>query len=411
MRIWGALWMASSWVVAPPHVDYAAESTSTVAQHVSSVVTSTTTAPATESAPLQHGISSWMTTLATAPSPPSKADVQLLRQAFAEFYGVNRDLDRSQELLSQAIDLWTAQPADERAGLYRVRGDCYTLLADATKAAADYDAAISLLKSPAAADRADPDELPSAVLGRARAIKSLGNALTPSQAQQAADDYQEYLKLTSREEWDTEQELIQDGATRNPYACWEWGTVLRQTGQWTKAGEAHVLASQAFLEIGDKARSVISLTDAGIDFAAAGNVEQATSLLTKVTAQTAGVESRDVALLQRVIAKEGEGRMALAALLWNDGNSKDGSRQKAEKILGDACVRLEQMQATNNKSSMGTAAISSATPSTGLRFSIDDTLPAAMDVSCYRFRNPAFLDQLGWPTDLQKKVIKLETLR
>ena len=97
------------------------------------------------------------------------------------------------------------------------------------------------------------------------------------------------------------------------------------------------------------------------------------------------------------------------------------SKAKAEKILGDACVRLEQMQAQQAGKPSKTVASSptttitttgaTMTSSTGLQFSIDDTLPPAMDVSCYRFRNPAFLDQLGWPSDLQKKVIKLETLR
>ena len=378
-----------AWVVPPATV-----------HHVQTQTVRPVPVPSSTSPVLTTGVSSWL----LADNTPSKADVQLLRQAFAEFYGVNRDLVQSEKLLSQVIDLWQGQPPDERAALYRVRGDCYTLLADASKAESDYSTAIELLRKPESQDKADPSELPAALLGRARALKAQGDS---SKAPQASLDYEHYLKLSSREEWDTDQELLEDGATRNPYAAWEWGTVLRASGQYTKAGQAHALAAQAFAEIGDKARSAISLTDAGIDYAAADNIPEATTILRKAVGATPGVESRDVALLQRVIAKEGEGRLALAALLWNDKTQSDGKVQ-AEKVLGDACVRLEQMQA---QAVGGGKAATTGLPSTGLRFSIDDALPSATDVSCYRFKNPSFLDQLGWPEDLQKKVIKLETLR
>ena len=392
MRVWGTLFMSSWMVPSPPTA-------------VVNLDAKTTTVAVPSSSVLHDGISSWLvattTTTIADVAAPSKADVQLLRQAFAEFYGVNRDLVKSEELLSQVIVLWEKQPPDERAALYRVRGDCYTLLADAAKAQADYDTAIRLLEMPHSTGRADPAELPAALLGRARAV--LSSQTSPSASAAAAADYERYLKLASREEWDTDEDLLQDGATRNPYAAWEWGTALRRAAQYDKAAQAHALASAAFAEIGDKARSVTSLLDAGIDYAAANNIPEASAILRKAIAQTPGVESRDVALLQRVIAKEGEGRMALAALLWSDNN-----KAEAEKVLGDACVRLEQMQAQQAKTKAGTVA---STPETGLRFSIDDAQPNAMEVSCYRFKNPTFLDQLGWPQDLQKKVIKLETLR
>lgn len=405
MRLWGALCL-TSWVVPqPPSVHVKVP-----VVLLSSAVVTTNVSPSSDA--LQQGISSFLMA-ATAAKPPSKADVQLLRQAFSTFYGVDRDLVKSEELLSEVIEKWAEQSDDERAALYRVRGDCYTLMANADKAAADYNTAITLLSSPDGKAKADPGELPAALLGRARATGSQMND-KPSTAAAAAADYQAYLKLASREEWDTDQELIEDGATRNPYATWEWGSALRRAGQYTAAQNAHALAAQAFTEIGDKARAVISLLDAGIDAAAADNMEEASSLLKKAIAQTAGVESRDVGLLQRVIAKEGEGRMALAALLWNDVKNTNGKAQ-AEQVLGDACVRLEQMQATqvsNTKTKTTVVATSAkATPATGLRFSMDDALPAAMDVSCYKFKNPDFLQTLAWPEDLQRKVIKLETLR
>jgi hypothetical protein len=54
--------------------------------------------------------------------PPSEEDVALLRQVLANFTeGLGFGL--SDKLLTQTIDRWelTKQPADELAGLYRVR--------------------------------------------------------------------------------------------------------------------------------------------------------------------------------------------------------------------------------------------------------------------------------------------------
>jgi hypothetical protein len=59
------------------------------------------------------------------PAPPSNEQVKLLREAFAVFYGVERDLPQAESLLSQVIDAWQKQSPDEKAGLYRVRADCY----------------------------------------------------------------------------------------------------------------------------------------------------------------------------------------------------------------------------------------------------------------------------------------------
>ena len=197
---------------------------------------------------------------------------------------------------------------------------------------------------------------------------------------------------------------MEDGATRNPYATWEWGAMLRQSGQPKEAATAHLLASQAFDEVGDKARSVMSLIDAGVDLAAADQVSEAESLLEKAVQKTKGVEGRDTALLQRVIAKEGEGRMALAALLWNDGN-----RPKAEQILGDACIRLEQLQA--DAARRAPTKLEDGSTGKALAYSIDESI-RPLEYSCPRFKNEAFLtEQLGWPEGLRKKVGKLQSLQ
>ena len=240
-------------------------------------------------------------------------------------------------------------------------------------------------------------------LGRARAIRSEG-LVSKEKSLQTANDYQKSLRLSSREEWDTDQELEEDGASRNPYAAWEWGTTLRQAGMFDKAFEVHTLAADSFAEIGDKARSVISSLDAGIDLAAAGKTEQAKEVLNNAVSGTTKAEARDVELLQRVIAKEGEARLALASILWD--NKERGA---AEKVLGDACIRLEQLDADAAARNARLGRKPELAPAK-LKFSIDDGI-GAFDISCSRFKNEKFLTEtLQWPESLQTKVIKLEKL-
>ena len=336
--------------------------------------------------------------------PPTKDEVKLLREAFSTFYGVDRDLEKSEQLLSQVIDAWQRQPPDEKAGLYRVRGDCYMLLLQPTKAAQDYGAAIQMLQGPGG-EKADETELPAALLGRARAIRSMGTKATKEQAKTAASDYQLSLRLSSREDWDTAEELEEDGAMRNPYAAWEWGQAERLSGNYKAAVRAHTYAADFFDDIGDKARSVMSLIDVGIDQAADGNIEAAKSTLRTAISSTKKVEGRDIALLQRVIAKEGEGRIALASLLWDSGNKLD-----AETEYGKACERLDQLEANAiQRQKSGSGNLIKEPPR--LKFNIDEGI-GALDVDCSRFKNQEFLnDRLEWPQSLQDKVGKLNKLR
>jgi len=267
---------------------------------------------------------------------------------------------------------------------------------------------------------ADPQELPAALLGRARAQKVV--ALTNQDARlaaAAAQDYERALQLSSREDWDTVAERLEDGASRNPYAAWEWGDALRLSGQHERAATAHALASSAFDVTGDPARSVIALLDAGIDLASSSSsskdaAAQAESVLQKAIQKTKGVEGRDLDLLRRVIVKEGEGRMALAATLWSD-----NQKQQAETVMGDACLRLEQLQAQidtalkkSGKQQQQTATLDSSQQQRLLYSIDDDERGVGPLLDCSKFRNPAFVrDTLGWPESLQAKVTKLETLR
>jgi tetratricopeptide (TPR) repeat protein len=391
------------------------------------------------SSPLWQGQSLWIANAETAsPPPPSAQDVTLLRQALATFYNGNSidSLRQAEVLFTRVVEKWQAQPADERAGIFRVRGDCYLALTDAERAVADYSRAIQLWVSLSANKdngSIDPVEVSSAYLGRARAGKSLAvSSPTISStkdrtrwATQAALDYQLALQYataqTQTDQWD--MVVLQEGALKNPYAAWEWGDALRLSGQYDRAAEAHTLASIAFATIGDPARSVISRTDAGLDYAIVAAAaaaaapssdkaawQRAETVLRDAIRRAPGIESRDVSLLQRVIEKEGEGRMALAALLWSD-----NQRNEAERVLGDACLRLDQLQDQKQSRKTGNDKVpTSATPILPkLLYSIDDDEHGVGGMmACYKFKNPMFLtEKLDWPEPLQRMVIKLETLQ
>lgn len=235
-------------------------------------------------------------------------------------------------------------------------------------------------------------------LGRARSIRSLGTKASKDQALQAVLDYESALLLSAREEWDTDAERIEDGARTNPYATWEYGMALRLIGNYQKAEKIHLLASENFEDIGDPARAIISSIDAGID-ASDHDGEAGASLIKKAFKKIKGVEGRDIPLLQRVIAKEGEGRVALASIYW-----ASGERQDAESQLGLACQRLDQLEADAIKRNPVPVA-------SRLKFNIDDGV-SALDISCSRMRNKAYLnDRLEWPESLQQKANKLYSLK
>ena len=373
-------------------------------------------------------------TVTAGPQPPTKEEILTLQKAFSAFYGPSRSPSIALPLFDESIQSFerTKQPADERAGLYRVRGDCKMALSLSQEAINDYTIAIDLLKLPESIEKADPIELPASLLGRARAIRSLGpKQITDQQAAIGVEDYKQTLILNARDDYDTIQEQIEDGATTNPYAAWEYGMALRQNSQYEEAKVIHLLTSDVFDSISDRSRSVISLLDAGIDAACQeivsgkvspelssssddNNKNDAKSILKKAVQYTTTAEGRDVALLQRVVAKEGEGRVVLAALEWSD----KSLRNDAEQQLSTACERLDQseqdglqrMDANANKKATSGASSSSSTI-TSLRFNIDD-YPGALEASCSRFKNTDFqTERLEWPTILQDKTQKLLQLK
>lgn len=370
-------------------------------------------------------------------TPPSEEDITLLRSAFAEMYrplkNGPRDYEKAYQLLSSAIVRWEAQPDDERAGLYRVRGDCNMIRTGAASstvdlanaAYSDYSTAVSLLQKPEVRSLADPQEYPASLLGRARAAKSLSNMNDLKKEKQrrfaksASEDYRAALialgRVNNMDDDDIydDSDRLEDGMKRNPYAAWEWGDSVWKSGSdYVAAATIQTQTSTYFDEIGDRARSVISQIDAGIALASAPGEEEvsrAEDLLRTAIQSTVGVQSRDVELLQHVITKEGEGRMALAALLWNN-----GKRMEAEQVLGEACVRLDQLQAQIDIDAARNKGPANVVIGPRLLYSIDDNIvyPKGKVLSCSDFKKPQFLsEKLEWPETLQRKVAKLESLQ
>ena len=95
--------------------------------------------------------------------PPTKEEIITLQKAFAAFYGAQRDPTSALPLLDESIKNFERQPPDERAGLYRVRGDCKMALKNPTEAIEDYSTAIELLRLPESKNKADPVELPASM--------------------------------------------------------------------------------------------------------------------------------------------------------------------------------------------------------------------------------------------------------
>ncbi len=160
------------------------------------------------------------------------------------------------------------------------------------------------------------------------------------------------------------------------------------------------MASEAFKDIGDKAHSVISEIDAGIDLSTTTDYNAARRVLSEAIKKTTSVEGRDVELLQRVIAKEGEARVALASIMWGAGD-----KIAAEDTFYEACSRLDQLEADYFARQTAVKGIGNSDIRKPMipPFSIDATVGAG-DISCSKFKNDIYLaDRLKWPVPLQEK--------
>ena len=186
---------------------------------------------------------------------------------------------------------------------------------------------------------------------------------------------------------------------------------LRLNGDYKEAARVHEMAADFFDDLGDRSHSVISGLDAGIDLAAAAtssgdtnDVKKATTALKSAIGRTTTVEGRDIKLLQRVITKEGEGRMALSSLLWTS-----GSRQDAESQRGEACQRMDQLEADATR--RGFKAPPKDQPVGRLLFNIDDGV-GPFDAECARYKNADYVtNKLEWPSALRQSLDKLNNLK
>ncbi|GMH93911.1 hypothetical protein TrST_g7946 [Triparma strigata] len=338
--------------------------------------------------------------LALSQVPPSQADIAKLQKALAKVYDPSPDPASALPLLTEVIEIWesTSQPAFEVASLLRVKADCSLSLQLADSAYADYTSAIEVFKDsgPQALS-----ELELASLGRARSTRLPSYTLPPNLTQ-SASDYRLALILSSRSDSDadSETERLKDGFTRNPFAAWEYASTLRDSDHLSDASEAFVKASEAFESIGDHPRSVLSSLDAGVTSASESRVsEDALKYLRDVISSTTTVEGTDTYLLQSVIAKECEARVALASVLWNQDR-----KPEAERELGEACERMTVLEADVVKRQAKPKGIQP-------RYTLDGSRPDPGEFSCARFKKREFLRQLGWPESLIIKAGKLLSVK
>jgi hypothetical protein len=285
----------------------------------------------------------------------------------------------------------------------------------------------------------------------------MGGSATASQAKQASKDYETYFLSTSRLDEDAVDDdtvtssnrgnnnrddgrssfsdAIIDGIQRNPYAAWEWGMVERVAQNYDRAAEIHGLAASAFDDIGDRPRSVICSLDRGLDMASGMDddavmvggskgskgdekkkkpvaVEATRKILEDAISSTVDVGGRDVELLQRVVAKEGEARVALSGVLWNA--DAGGDRGAAESQFGTACARLDELNADYRMREADRIRSKRAPPiaprGASLGYSIDDIV-GAEEAGCSRFKNEKFVEEkLVWSDGLRTLVRKFLTL-
>ena len=142
-------------------------------------------------------------------------------------------------------------------------------------------------------------------------------------------------------------------------------------------------------------------------------VEATRKILEDAISSTVDVGGRDVELLQRVVAKEGEARVALLGVLWTNTNS-GGERGAPESQFGTACARLNELNADYWNREADRIKRGRAPPvaprGASLGYSIDDIV-GAEEAGCSRFKNEKFVEEkLVWSDGLRTLVRKFLTL-
>ena len=238
-------------------------------------------------------------------------------------------LPTADSLLTKSIAEWkkAEQPADEVAGLFKVRGTVRAEQGRTADAIADLSDCISLLSSQ---PRADAVELQRAFVQRAR----LHSAVKAWAA--AERDYGEAIARLDQ---------LDAIESTNPYVYRERSGVRSRLGDFAGAAEDALTASVEFKAIGDKLRSLLASSDAALALYGAGEVDEAVVRM-KSTFTSYGSKSPssnnpdDIGTLQALARREAELHLAYAAHLF--GTDESGAqRAAAEKQWETGCIRLE----------------------------------------------------------------------
>ena len=261
-----------------------------------------------------------------AVEPPSTEALTTLRKAYQA--ATDGLLTNADTLLTKSVAEWkrTAQPADELAALYKVRGTVRQEQGRTTDAVGDLDEALALLTSPSSA-KPVPSEVQRTYLLRARLNAAL------QRWKEAEVDFSAAIARLD--------ELDAIEAT-NPYLYSERSIVRSHLGDWAGAADDALTASVEFKDIGDKLRSLLASSDASLALYGAGDIDEALSRM-RSTFTSYGAKSPtsnnpdDIGTLQALARREAEMHLAYAAHVYG----ADGLRDEAQQQWLTGCIRLE----------------------------------------------------------------------
>ncbi len=259
-----------------------------------------------------------------AEAPPTEALATLRKAYQAATDGL---LPTADALLTKSVAEWkrSAQPVDEIAALYKVRGTVRQGQGRTADAIADLDEAVNLLNSPLA--KPSSAEVQRTYLQRARlnaAVKRWKEAEADFSAAIARLDDLEAIEAT------------------NPYLYSERSNVRSRLGDWAGAADDALAASVEFKDIGDKLRSLLASSDASLALYGSGEIEEALQRMRSTftsygTRSPASNNPDDIGTLQALARREAELHLAYAAHLYG----ADGQRTEAQRQWQTGCIRLE----------------------------------------------------------------------
>ncbi|KAJ8604119.1 hypothetical protein CTAYLR_001790 [Chrysophaeum taylorii] len=231
--------------------------------------------------------------VANVPSPQA---IELVQRAL-EAAGNDLRSRETEELLSASIDEWqrSSLPADELAGLLKLRSDALLSQGRPEAALRDLDQELALLNTDA-----DPAERPRAYLSRARLRFARGEydlALADGLASLADDD-----ALTAIER-------------QNPYTHELVAKSASFIGRYELAAEQFGEAERAHATVGDGLRAANAAADRALALCGAGDCERESRRVFLLKNRPTSNNPEDIPLLQELSRKDAELHLAFAARL------------------------------------------------------------------------------------------------